>query len=140
VEGTSLNAPSHCAAQDEDPYVRKTGVVCVGKLFDINNEFVESMGFLDTLRSMLSDSNPMVCASCNSSGKCDCWRLKHFAFGGVGCIALRENRGAANSAALGAYFPIGHRQYVVQTVRWSKKLSSLKYKLSGRLRKRMNWN
>lgn len=46
--------------QDEDPYVRKTGVICVGKLYDINAEFVESMGFIDTVRNMLSDSNPMV--------------------------------------------------------------------------------
>lgn len=47
--------------QDEDPYVRKTAAVCVAKLFDINAQLVEDQGFLDQLRDLLSDSNPMVC-------------------------------------------------------------------------------
>ncbi|KAF6257431.1 beta-adaptin-like protein C [Scenedesmus sp. NREL 46B-D3] len=50
-------------ASDDDPYVRKTAAVCVAKLFDINPELVEDRGFLDMLRDMLSDANPMVVAN-----------------------------------------------------------------------------
>eukprot|EP00794_Sanderia_malayensis_P001226 gene1226-1347_t len=47
----------------EDPYVRKTAAVCVAKLHDINSSLVEDQGFLETLRDLLSDSNPMVVAN-----------------------------------------------------------------------------
>ena len=46
--------------QDEDPYVRKTAAICVAKLHDINAFMVEEQGFLDQLKELLSDSNPMV--------------------------------------------------------------------------------
>lgn len=49
--------------KDEDPYVRKTAAVCVAKLHDINASLVEDQGFLDLLRDLLSDSNPMVVAN-----------------------------------------------------------------------------
>ena len=49
--------------KDPDPYVRKTAAICVAKLFDINPELVEDRGFLDPLRDMLVDSNPMVVAN-----------------------------------------------------------------------------
>jgi hypothetical protein len=49
--------------KDEDPYVRKTAAVCVAKLHDINAQLVEDQGFLDMLRDLLSDSNPMVVAN-----------------------------------------------------------------------------
>mmetsp|Transcript_8122 Transcript_8122/g.21661 ORF Transcript_8122/g.21661 Transcript_8122/m.21661 type:complete len:927 (-) Transcript_8122:280-3060(-) len=49
--------------KDEDPYVRKTAAVCVAKLYDINPELVDDRGFLDMLRDMLSDANPMVVAN-----------------------------------------------------------------------------
>jgi AP-1 complex subunit beta-1 len=48
---------------DEDPYVRKTAAICVAKLFDINPELVEDRGFIDQLRELLADSNPMVVAN-----------------------------------------------------------------------------
>ena len=41
-------------------YVRKTAAVSVAKLHDINATLVEDQGFLDMLRDLLSDSNPMV--------------------------------------------------------------------------------
>ena len=41
-------------------YVRKTAAVSVAKLHDINSALVEDQGFLDMLRDLLSDSNPMV--------------------------------------------------------------------------------
>eukprot|EP00161_Ancyromonas_sigmoides_P015939 TRINITY_DN423_c3_g1_i1.p1 TRINITY_DN423_c3_g1~~TRINITY_DN423_c3_g1_i1.p1 ORF type:complete len:925 (-),score=596.37 TRINITY_DN423_c3_g1_i1:43-2673(-) len=49
--------------KDSDPYVRKTAAVCVAKLHDINAELVEDKGFIDTLKDMLADANPMVVAN-----------------------------------------------------------------------------
>ncbi|XP_063395902.1 AP-1 complex subunit beta-1-like isoform X1 [Mytilus trossulus] len=58
-----LCQPLRNCLKDEDPYVRKTAAVCVAKLYDINAQLVEDQGFLDLLRDMLSDSNPMVVAN-----------------------------------------------------------------------------
>ena len=55
-----LCEPLRKCLKDEDPYVRKTAAVCVAKLHDINASLVEDQGFLDLLRDLLSDSNPMV--------------------------------------------------------------------------------
>jgi len=60
-----LCEPLRKCLKDEDPYVRKTAAVCVAKLHDINAQLVEDQGFLDSLRDLLSDSNPMVGASAN---------------------------------------------------------------------------
>ncbi|KAL2902752.1 Beta-adaptin-like protein C [Bienertia sinuspersici] len=49
--------------KDDDPYVRKTAAICVAKLFDINAELVEDRGFLDSLKDLISDNNPMVVAN-----------------------------------------------------------------------------
>eukprot|EP00771_Trimastix_marina_P001018 gnl/Trimastix_PCT/2062.p1 GENE.gnl/Trimastix_PCT/2062~~gnl/Trimastix_PCT/2062.p1 ORF type:complete len:857 (+),score=356.29 gnl/Trimastix_PCT/2062:188-2758(+) len=46
--------------RDPDPYVKKTAVLGVAKLFDLNREMVLDEGFVDHLRGLLSDSNPMV--------------------------------------------------------------------------------
>ncbi|KAL0447921.1 UNVERIFIED_CONTAM: Beta-adaptin-like protein C [Sesamum latifolium] len=48
---------------DDDPYVRKTAAICVAKLYDINAELVEDRGFLDALKDLISDNNPMVVAN-----------------------------------------------------------------------------
>lgn len=58
-----LCVPLGKALADVDPYVRKTAAVCVAKLYDINPDLVEEQGFLDTLRSLVSDPNPMVVAN-----------------------------------------------------------------------------
>ena len=55
-----LCEPLRKCLKDEDPYVRKTAAVCVAKLHDINSQLVEDQGFLDSLKDLLSDSNPMV--------------------------------------------------------------------------------
>lgn len=55
-----LCEPLRKCLKDEDPYVRKTAAVCVAKLYDINPQLVEDQGFLDQLKELLSDSNPMV--------------------------------------------------------------------------------
>ena len=52
--------PLRKCLKDEDPYVRKTAAVSVAKLYDINAQLVEDQGFLDSLKDLLSDSNPMV--------------------------------------------------------------------------------
>eukprot|EP00898_Chlorokybus_atmophyticus_P008524 jgi/Chlat1/8673/Chrsp88S00666 len=59
--------PLQRCLKDDDPYVRKTAAVCVAKLYDINPELVEDRGFLDTLKDLLSDSNPMVVANAVAS-------------------------------------------------------------------------
>lgn len=46
--------------QDESPYVRKTAAICVAKLFNLNPSLCLENGFLDTLKEMIGDSNPMV--------------------------------------------------------------------------------
>lgn len=55
-----LCEPLRKCLKDEDPYVRKTAAVCVAKLHDINAQLVEDQGFLDSLKELLSDANPMV--------------------------------------------------------------------------------
>ncbi|CAF1427383.1 unnamed protein product [Rotaria sordida] len=58
-----LCEPLRKCLKDEDPYVRKTAAVCVAKLYDINQQLVFDQGFLDLLKDLLSDSNPMVVAN-----------------------------------------------------------------------------
>jgi AP-1 complex subunit beta-1 len=58
-----LCEPLRKALKDKDPYVRKTAAVCVAKLYDINAELVEDQDFLERLRDMISDPNPMVVAN-----------------------------------------------------------------------------
>lgn len=60
-----LCEPLRKCLKDEDPYVRKTAAICVAKLHDINAQLVEDQGFLDTLKDLISDSNPMV-SCCHS--------------------------------------------------------------------------
>ncbi|GAA40362.2 AP-1 complex subunit beta-1 [Clonorchis sinensis] len=59
--------PLRKCLKDEDPYVRKTAAVCVAKLHDIDAELVEDSGFLELLRDLLCDSNPMVVANAVAS-------------------------------------------------------------------------
>ncbi|KAK2111405.1 hypothetical protein P7K49_011151 [Saguinus oedipus] len=59
-----LCEPLRKCLKDEDPYVRKTAAVCVAKLHDINAQMVEDQGFLDSLRDLIADSNPMVISFC----------------------------------------------------------------------------
>ena len=58
-----LCEPLKQALKDKDPYVRKTAAVGVAKLYDINAELVEEQDFLERLRDMISDPNPMVVAN-----------------------------------------------------------------------------
>ncbi|OXA41239.1 AP-1 complex subunit beta-1 [Folsomia candida] len=58
-----LCEPLRKCLKDEDPNVRKTAAVCVAKLYEINAQLVEDQGFLEQLKDLLSDSNPMVVAN-----------------------------------------------------------------------------
>lgn len=55
--------PLQKCLRDENPYVRKTAALCVAKLYDLKPELVIDNGFLEQLRDMVSDSNPMVCVT-----------------------------------------------------------------------------
>ncbi|KAF3650436.1 hypothetical protein FXO38_17166 [Capsicum annuum] len=55
--------PLQRCLKDDDPYIRKTTTICVAKLYDINVELVEDRGFLDALKDLISDNNPMVAAN-----------------------------------------------------------------------------
>ena len=52
--------PLKDSMNDEDPYVRKTAVMCVAKLYEINQQRVEDYKFIDKLEEMISDGNGMV--------------------------------------------------------------------------------
>ena len=52
--------PLQNALQDTDPYVRKTAVVCVAKIHELNPQLAIDYGLLEGLSQLLSDSNPMV--------------------------------------------------------------------------------
>lgn len=58
-----LLEPLRKCCQDPDPYVRKTCAICIPKVYDINPELVEDQRFIEILKDMLSDPNPMVVAN-----------------------------------------------------------------------------
>ena len=61
--------PLKDALNDKDPYVRKTGALCVAKIYDINPQLAEDQfGFLDKIKGMLEEeTNAMVLANCISA-------------------------------------------------------------------------
>ncbi len=52
--------PLREALKDEDSYVRKTGVICIAKLYESNPEMIEKLGFIKMLENLLTDGNAMV--------------------------------------------------------------------------------
>lgn len=58
-----LASPLSRCLKDENPYVRKTAAICVAKVFDLKPEMCIEYGFLETLRDLLGDGNPMVVAN-----------------------------------------------------------------------------
>ena len=59
-----MEDPLRKTLRDESPYVRKTAVICVAKLFDLNPAMCLENGFLENLQEMIGDPNPMVVANC----------------------------------------------------------------------------
>ncbi|KJE00395.1 clathrin binding protein [Cryptococcus gattii NT-10] len=58
-----LASPLSRCLKDENPYVRKTAALCVAKVFDLKPELAIEYGFIETLRDLLGDGNPMVVAN-----------------------------------------------------------------------------
>lgn len=58
-----LPVPLNRCLNDESPYVRKTAVLCVAKLFGLKAELALEGGFVDRVKEMISDNNPMVVAN-----------------------------------------------------------------------------
>ena len=58
--------PLKDALNDKDPYVRKTGALCVAKIYDINAQLAEDQfGFVEKIQGMLEEeTNAMVLANC----------------------------------------------------------------------------
>lgn len=52
--------PLQKCLRDEDPYVRKTAALAVAKLYDLKPELAVDNGFVEQLKDMIGDSNPMV--------------------------------------------------------------------------------
>lgn len=55
-----LCEPLKESMNDEDPYVRKTAVICVAKIFEISPHRIDDYKFIEKLEEMLSDGNGMV--------------------------------------------------------------------------------
>jgi hypothetical protein len=55
-----LASPLSRCLRDESPYVRKTAALCVAKVFDLKPELCIEYGFIETLRDLIGDGNPMV--------------------------------------------------------------------------------
>ena len=62
-----MEIPLQRTLKDDNPYVRKTAAICVAKLFDLNPEMCVEFGFLDALKGLISDSNPMVVSNALSA-------------------------------------------------------------------------
>lgn len=62
-----VETPLRRTLQDDNPYVRKTAVICVAKLFQLNKELCVELGVLEDLKSALDDSNPMVVANATAA-------------------------------------------------------------------------
>ena len=67
--------PLQKCLRDDDPYVRKTAALCVAKLYDLKPELVMDNGFLEQLKDMVADSNPMVS---HRMAVPQCWLLKPY--------------------------------------------------------------
>ena len=61
--------PLKDALRDKDPYVRKTAVLCVAKIYDVQPQLVEEQfGFIDVLQKFIEEEgNSMVIANCLSA-------------------------------------------------------------------------
>ena len=58
-----MEEPLRKTLRDESPYVRKTAVLCVAKLFDLNPQMCIENGFIETVQELIGDPNPMVVAN-----------------------------------------------------------------------------
>jgi len=59
-----ISAPLRRALTDQSPYVRKTGVMGILKLFHLAPEVARAANFVDLLYNMIQDPDPHVVANC----------------------------------------------------------------------------
>lgn len=57
---TYLGEPLNRCLRDDNPYVRKTAALCVAKAFELKPELCVEWGFIEILRDLVGDGNPMV--------------------------------------------------------------------------------
>lgn len=62
-----VETPLRRTLQDDNPYVRKTAVICVAKLFQLNKELCIELGVLEDLIAALDDANPVVVANATAA-------------------------------------------------------------------------
>lgn len=62
-----ITIPLKKTLRDDNPYVRKTAVICVAKLFELNSTVCMEQGFLAILLELLDDPNQMVVANAVAS-------------------------------------------------------------------------
>ncbi|KAJ2331772.1 beta-adaptin [Coemansia sp. RSA 2681] len=55
-----LSDPLRKCLKDPSPYVRKTAVICVAKVYNLSPAVAEENGFVEDVRRALSDANSMV--------------------------------------------------------------------------------
>lgn len=58
-----ITIPLKRTLRDDNPYVRKTAVICVAKLFELNSNVCIEQGFLKILLELVDDPNQMVVAN-----------------------------------------------------------------------------
>ncbi|TID18613.1 hypothetical protein CANINC_003863 [Pichia inconspicua] len=58
-----ITIPLKRTLRDDNPYVRKTAVICVAKLFELNPTVCMEQGFLNILVELIDDPNQMVVAN-----------------------------------------------------------------------------
>jgi len=58
-----LGDPLSRCLRDENPYVRKTAALCVAKAYELKPELCIEYGFVEVLRDLVGDGNPMVVAN-----------------------------------------------------------------------------
>ncbi|KAJ1814786.1 beta-adaptin [Coemansia sp. RSA 2599] len=61
--------PLRKCLKDPSPYVRKTAVMCVAKVYDLNASVAEENRFVESVREALADSNSMVMSNAVSALK-----------------------------------------------------------------------
>lgn len=62
-----ITIPLKRTLRDDNPYVRKTAVICVAKLFELDSAVCMEQGFLNILIELIDDPNQMVVANAVAS-------------------------------------------------------------------------
>ena len=62
-----IETPLRRTLHDDNAYVRKTAVICVAKLFQLNKDLCAELGVVEDLVNALDDSNPLVIANATAA-------------------------------------------------------------------------